>query len=196
MTKQNKTFTREECEKFVDAANPHKWLLSAESLHGQALSLWRNRGREQLTVTRDGHSTLTWDMTNKATFLLAAFAMENMIKAFLVYEFPDYVSDGCLKGITSHDLPALADKSSLVPYKARDRWVFEAFAEGNESWMRYPCGRTADDVQFEQQFSANLWVKYCAMMNLYAVKLKKLLAKGWTGPCGHYGKWTFGEFQR
>jgi hypothetical protein len=41
-----------------------------------------------------GERTVSWDETNKATFLLCAFALENAIKAFLVYEHPDWVSDG------------------------------------------------------------------------------------------------------
>ena len=37
-----------------------------------------------------------WAATNKATFLLCAFALENAIKAFLIYEHPAWISDGCL----------------------------------------------------------------------------------------------------
>lgn len=93
---RNRVFTRTECEAFVDAANPYQWLLSAESLHRQALALWRNKGNGQIAFTREGQPTLTWDFTNRSTYLLAAFAMENMLKSFLVYEHPEYVADGYL----------------------------------------------------------------------------------------------------
>jgi len=193
MSKQTKVFTREQCEAFLDAANPHQWYLTADNLHHQALALWRNRGEGQLIMRRDGHPSISWDATNRATFLLAAFAMENMLKAFLVYEHPEFIADGYLKSITSHDLPKLADRSSLIPYKVRDRWVFEALAEGNESWARYPCGRDANDIQIEQQFTVNLWIKYCDLMRSYTSKIQKLLTQGWKGPYGFYGSWAFNE---
>lgn len=191
MAKPTKTFIREQELAFVDAANPHQWLLTATNLHDQALSLWRNRGRSQITVRRSGQPNVTWDDTNRATFLLAAFAMENMLKAFLVYEHPAFVAGGRLTEIASHDLVKLAARSSIVPYRARDRWVFEALSEGSQSWARYPCGRDADDIRPEGQFTVALWVKYCAMMEAYSKKVRKLLARGWTGPYGFHGTWEF-----
>ncbi|WP_374589339.1 hypothetical protein [Novosphingobium sp.] len=190
MGKTRRTFTQEECKAFVDAANPHQWILVADNLHEQACHLWSTRGRGNITlIDKDGKRT-TWDSTNRAVFLLAAFAMENMLKAFLVYETPRYISDGYLKEITTHELPDLARTSSLIPYRDRDMWVFEALSKGNESWARYPCGRNAGDVQPEQAWSPALWIKYCDMMRAYAKKMQKLLAKGWVGPYGYYGRWT------
>lgn len=100
-------------------------------------------------IDKNGKRTI-WDSTNRSVFLLAAFAMENMLKAFLVYEAPKFIADGYLKGITTHDLAALARSSNLVPYRDRDMWVFEALSDGNESWARYPCDRNANDVQPER----------------------------------------------
>lgn len=195
MAKQPKTFDHTAELAFVDAANPHQWLLTAISLHEQAIALWRNRGKSQLTQTAKDGTRTTWDDTNRATFLLAAFAMENIIKAFLVYEHPAFIAGGRIQGITTHDLVKLSEQSTLVPYAMRDRWVFEALAEGSTSWARYPCGRDADDVRPEGQFTARLWVKYCDMMAAYTAKLRKLLTKGWKGPYGRYGNWTF-QMQR
>lgn len=190
MGKIRRTYTQEECEAFVDAANPHQWFLTAWNLHEQACLLWSARGRGSIIfVDKQGKRT-EWDNTNRAVFLLAAFAMENMLKAFLVYETPRYVADGYLKGIANHELPVLARSSNLIPYRNRDMWVFEALSNGNESWARYPCGRNADDIRPELSWSPGLWVKYCDMIRAYAKKMQKLLAKGWEGPCGYYGNWT------
>jgi hypothetical protein len=190
MTNQQ-SFTEEQKLAFVDAANPHQWYLTAVNLYAQSLTLWRERGRSQTTMSGPSHSPVTWDDTNRATFLLAAFAMENMLKAFRVYEYPDSVGEGYLKDITTHNLWKLAQGSSLVPYKNRDRWALDALSEGNESWARYPCGRNANDVRPEGQFTVNLWIKYRAMMALYTIKMQNLLTKGWTGPYGYYGTWEF-----
>jgi len=137
-----------------------------------------------------GEPTVSWDETNKATFLLCAFALENAIKAFLVYEHPDWVSDGYLHAeICSHKLAALSEKSVLIPYRNRDRWVLTAFEEGNESWMRYPCSRLASDLQIEPQFRDKLWGSYLRVMRGYGSKLMQLLHRGWRGPHGFAGSW-------
>lgn len=189
MIHMKKQFSQDQKKAFVDAANPHQWFLTADNLHSAAHALWCRRGMSQLTRSEPGHSPVTWDETNRATFLLAAFAMENMLKAFLVYEDPSLIEEGFISKITTHNLWSLANRTSCIPYKARDRWVFEALSEGNESWARYPCGRDADDIQPEGQFTVRLWEKYCSMMNIYTVKMKKMLSKGWVGPFGFYGKW-------
>ena len=138
-------FTEEECKKFEEVANPHQWLLTADLLHDQALELYARRERGFLFHTgSDGVLLGRWSATNKATFLLCAFALENAIKAFLVYEHPAWISHGYLHDeICNHKLVALSRKSSLIPYARRDAGVLAKFEEGNESWMRYPCSRRA-----------------------------------------------------
>lgn len=182
-------FAEQECRDFANAADPHQWLLTADSLHEQAVSLYRRRGESGVLTRRnsDGHA-VTWDNTNKATFLLSAFALENAIKAFLVYEHPHWVSNGYLHAeVCSHSLVALSEKSNLIPYRERDRWVLAAFEEGNQSWMRYPCGRRADDTQEERNMPERLWVGYCRVMRGYGARLGRLLGEGWVGPHGAGG---------
>jgi hypothetical protein len=131
-----------------------------------------------------------WAATNKATLLLSAFALENAIKAFLIYEHPAWISDGCLHHeICNHKLVALSRKSSLIPYARRDTWVLAAFEEGNESWMRYPCSRRASDLQTEQQMHDKLWTAYLRVMRGYGLKLPRLFRSGWKGPHGFSGSW-------
>lgn len=184
-------FTEELCKQFEDAANPHQWMLSADRLHAQAVELHNRRGRGTLTQTdADGVAIASWDDTNKATFLLCAFALENAIKAFLVYEHPHWVSDGYLHDeVCNHKLVALSEKSALIPYRNRDRWVLAAFEEGNESWMRYPCSRRANDLQIEPRLHDKLWDAYLRVMRSYGSKLTRLLRNGWRGTHGFDGSW-------
>jgi hypothetical protein len=74
-------------EQFVEMANPHSWFLTADNLYEQTIALYRLRGRSSITRIdyRTGITT-RWDDTNKSVFLLGGFALENAIKAFLVYE--------------------------------------------------------------------------------------------------------------
>ncbi|MGU3420754.1 hypothetical protein [Methylobacterium sp. D54C] len=185
-------FSQAESEGFAMAANPHQWLLSASNLHDQATALHAQRGRGYLQFTQQETVRHTWDEVDRATFLLCAFALENMIKSFLIYEHPNWVSDGYLANdICSHRLVQLGDKSTLMPYRRRDRWVLAAFEEGNESWMRYPCGCRAGDIRPAADMHNKLWTAYQRVMRGCGAKMISLLSKGWVGPYGSPGRWKF-----
>lgn len=186
-------FGEAEARKFVAAADPHQWMLSAADLHEQAIALHARSGISQLTLRGPDRSPVTWDGVNRATFLLGAFALESAIKAFLVYEHPSWIADGRLAGdLRSHALTKLANKSTLIPYRDRDEWILAAFENGNESWMRYPCGLHADDIGTQQPMHDRLWKGYRRVMRGYGKKLARLLAKGWTDPHGQTGTWVLG----
>lgn len=193
MPKIRPDFSEEKSKKFVTAADPHQWMLSAADLHEQAVALYQHRGLSQVTLRGPAQPPVTWDGTNRATFLLAAFALENAIKAFLVYEHPEWIRGGRISDeLCSHKLTVLADKSCLIPYRDRDKAVLAAFEDGNESWMRYPCGLNADSISPQRQMEAKLWLAYRRVMRGYGKKLSHLLAKGWTDPYGRKGTWTLG----
>ena len=193
MNRNRSAFGEAKAKSFAAAADPHQWMLSAADLHEQAIALHARRGISQVTLRGPDRSATTWDGANRATFLLCAFALESAVKAFLVYEHPEWVGGGRLADeLCSHRLTKLADKSALIPYRDRDQWVLAAFEDGNESWMRYPCGRHADDIARQRPLHDTLWVGYRRVMRGYGKKLTRLLAKGWTDPLGQKGTWTLG----
>src|SRR5690606_23545832 len=68
--------------RFVDMANPHRWLLTADSLHMRVMTLAGTSGRSAMTLRdhKDG-TQQRWDGVNRGMFLLGGFALENAIKA-------------------------------------------------------------------------------------------------------------------
>src|SRR5262249_19170911 len=127
---------------------------------------------------------------DKSIYLLGGFALENAIKAFLVYENPAWVSNGRLsRSLRSHSLPRLREQSKLIPYKKSYGYMLESFASGLDSWFRYPCALTAEDTKEERQLLDNLWDGYGKVMRAYGKKLRTLLNIGWNGPHGTYGRW-------
>jgi hypothetical protein len=184
-------FTQRQTEEFEMAADPHSWFLSAAALHSQAVVLYSRRGCGMLTKLDASDKIVgSWSETNKATFLLCAFALENAIKAFLVYENPAWISGGYLHDeLCSHKLVALSKKSTFISNKTRDQWVLAAFEEGNDSWMRYPCSRRASDLKAEPQFQSSLWVAYLGVMRDYGAELARHLKRGWRGLHGFGGSW-------
>jgi hypothetical protein len=183
----------DENRRFVEEfANPHSWLLMAENLHEQATALYRMRDQSSI-VWRVNANNVVLQKTrgiDKSVFLLGGFALENTIKAFLVYEHPHWISNGRLSAkLKSHSLTKLHEQSSLIPYKKRYLWVLDAFESGLDSWFRYPCALTIQDTMQEGELFGTFWDGYERVMRAYGRRLTELLGKGWTGPHGFFGRW-------
>jgi hypothetical protein len=177
-------------------ANPHSWLLAADDLHEQALAQFERRGGSILMIRKDGEAK-SWDRVDKSIFLLGGFALENAIKAFLVYENPDWVSEGKLSGnLKSHALTKLQAKAKSIPYKNRHIDVLRGFESGLQSWARYPCALTYERTRYADSLAPALWRGYLSVMRAYGNRLCELLStKTWHGPHGFSGRWKFeGEF--
>jgi len=154
-----------------DYANPRSWLQAAE--HPQGVIL------EQKVLI------------DKSVFMLGGFALENALKAFLVYENPTWISNGRLaKNLKTHSLTQLQKNANLVPYRRQYLEVLEAFESGLESWFRYPCALTIEETKQERNLYSFLWEGYKRVMKSYGKRLSMLLDKGWHGPHGCYGRWT------
>jgi hypothetical protein len=184
----------DENKRFVDEfANPHAWLMMADNLHEQATQIYEGRSRSTITTTLDANKEIVRQTRgiDKPVFLLGGFALENAIKAFLVYENPSWVSNGRLSGkLRSHSLTRLQKHSRLIPYRKTYTHVLKAFESGLDSWFRYPCALTAQDTKREDPLFDELWAGYGKIMRAYGKKLGVLLSKGWNGPHGTYGLWT------
>jgi hypothetical protein len=173
-------------------ANPHSWVLTAENLHEQANVLYRTRDRSSILTRLDAsHRVIRQTRgVDKSIFLLCGFALENAIKAFLIYEHPEWVSNGRLSSrLKSHSLTALQEQASLVPYKKRYLWVLRAFENGLESWARYPCALTAAETREGEDLYEKYWDGYVRVMRAYGKRLTELFDQNWSGPHGVGGTW-------
>jgi hypothetical protein len=133
---------------------------------------------------------------DKSVFLLGGFALENAIKAFLVYENPNWIAGGRLyKSLKSHKLTALQKLSKAIPHPKAHTRVLEEFESGLDSWFRYPCALTIQETIDERHLYQDLWQGYEKVMSSYGRKLGTLLNRGWHGPHKFFGRWTLqGEF--
>lgn len=176
---------------FVEMANPHSWFLVADNLNSQAVALRKQAGNSILMYTNyTTEFAAHWDATNRSVFLLSGFALENAIKAFLVYEHPEWISNGCLsKELKSHSLTNLVKKSSTIPYKSKGMSILRGFEDGLESWARYPCSIKKEATKQEQVLGEKLWQGYEWLMLAYGRRLVKLLSDNWKGPHGFEGKY-------
>lgn len=176
---------------FVEFANPHAWMLVASDLHCQSINLRKNSYKSYITRIKK-YELKRWNSTDRAVFLLSGFALENAIKAFLVYENPEWISGGVLnKSLRTHSLLELQSKSNIIPYKKRYLWVLEKFESGIESWARYPCALKFDRSIDFPILGDDLWLGYTRIMKAYGRKMTKILSLYWEGPHGWSGHYKF-----
>lgn len=180
-------------EQFAEMANPHSWFLVADNLHAQAIEIKKNTGNSTLTRTnKQDEPELIRDAINRSVFLLAGFALENIIKAYLVYENPGWISNGTLaKKLRSHSLTDLAGLSKLIPHKTDGKKILKGFEDGLDSWARYPCSLSKEDTKDEEELTQKLWEEYKWLISAYSERLKELLEKNWRGPHGFEGHYKF-----
>jgi hypothetical protein len=111
----------DENKRFVeDFANPHSWLMMADNLHEQATEIYEGRSRSAIITKVNANREILQQTraVDKSVFLLGGFALQNAIKAFLVYENPAWISNGRLSGkLRSHKLTGLQKLSKQIPYK-------------------------------------------------------------------------------
>jgi hypothetical protein len=173
---------------------PHAWYLVMDSLHDQAVFLYGNASGSAVMHQNDGKGQLisTIDLSHKSVFLLAGFALENAIKAFLVYENPQWISNGRLSGnLRSHDLQKLEKQSRLIPHQGRRTQILRAFQDGLESWARYPCSLVMEDTRDEAVLTLPLWLSYRRLIRTYERRLRQLMESPWKGPHGFEGTYHF-----
>ena len=180
---QNKTF--------ANAAHPLNWYEVAKLMHENAQML-HNSPQSYVTYS-DGVEFITRPTSNRSVFLLAAFALENLIKAFLVYENPHYIAGGKLSRqlTNAHNLSKLQGKCKTIPSPKRTRHVFETLEVGVNSWARYPCATSVERESKERVVTPEFWESYNLVFNLYSQRLEQLLSKPWKGPYKFVGHVVF-----
>lgn len=179
-------------EKFAYSAHPYCWMSVADDLYTQAAFLRKRQHVGELIRTGTGLPIARWRADDRAVFLLAAFSAENAIKAFLVYENPNWISNGKLaKPLRSHRLVSLRDQSKEIPFKRRYTWVLNSLGDGIDSWARYPCGLSAGQSEDLQTVTEEFWEAYNILMLAYARKMKSLLRRRWNGPHGIVCSFSF-----
>ena len=178
-------------EKFALAAHPLNWYEVAKLLHGDAQSL--HDAPQGLVSQYDGKKSTTRRSSDRSVYLLAAFALENLIKAFLIYENPAYIENGRLSReiLNKHGLSELQQRCKKIPSPKRTLGVFKTLEVGVNSWARYPCATSANRQTDQLAVTPEFWEEYCRVFALYSERLESLLSRNWKGPHGIEGKVSF-----
>ena len=178
---------------FAKSAHPVNWYEVAKLMHENAHTL--HASPQGVVSYFDGERTITRRTSNRSVFLLAAFALENLVKAFLIYENPKYVEGGRLARqlLNGHGLSKLQRACRKIPSPQRTRHVFETLEVGVNSWARYPCSTSSERETEERTVTPQFWSEYNRVFDLYSQRLEALLSKQWRGPYGEASRITFEE---
>lgn len=176
-------YSLKQCIEFEQVANPHSWFMVASELNEQAKLIMS----EKTTIIKQSdyvkHQEKSWYTSNRTVILLSGFALENFIKAYLIYENPHFIGNGSLsKIIQTHKLTKLAKESRLLPYQAQSINTLKYYEDGLESWARYPCGLNWTKTKDQKILSKKLWNNYLWLIGCYERRFKILMRKGWKGP--------------
>jgi len=158
---------------FAESASPMNWYEVAKLMHENAHVLHNSPQGLVSYTTRTGWKTRR--TSNRSVFLLAAFAMENLLKAFLVHQQPTYIEGGRLARelLGGHSLSKLQQKCKNVPSPKRTRHVFETLEAGVNSWVRYPCSTSVEKESEERSATPQFWTEYNRVFGLYSQRLEK-----------------------
>jgi hypothetical protein len=178
---------------FASAASPVNWYEVAKLMHENAHVL--HDAPQGLVSYTEGGEWVTRRRSNRPVFLLAAFAMENLVKAYLIYENPHYIEGGKLskKLLNGHSLSRLQQECRKIPQPKRTLSVLETLEVGVNCWARYPCSTSLERQTWERAVTPEFWSEYNRVFDLYSTRLEELLSKKWKGAYGEIG---YAEFTK
>ncbi len=132
------------------------WLEKAKELKRAAWLVWQGVQYDFNEVRRVASRDYDPDKDNSPQHLpsvmgpfvlLAALAIENLLKGLLVIDHPECVKDGKLRGevITSHDLLRLAEEAN-VDLDEDEESFCELGTSAIEGWGRYPISKNVSKM--------------------------------------------------
>ena len=176
---------------FAKAAAPLNWYEVAKLMHENAHVL--HAASQGYVLYSAGKGLRKRRTTNRSVFLLAAFAMENLLKAFLIHENPKHIEGGRLSKdlLNGHGLSRLLQRCKHIPSPKRTRQVLETLEVGVNSWARYPCSTSVQRESEERVVTPEFWSAYNKVFELYSTRLEHLLSKKSKGAYGEAGHVVF-----
>ena len=182
-------------ESFEAMTVPHEWYVVSQHLFESSMCLYSNRRTSGTWITKkdaSGTALAQEHSFDRSFFLLGGFALENIIKAFLVYEDPQLLANGKLNFAgRSHQLNSLADQSRMLPWPKKRRTTLKVFEDGLTSWARYPSGRQFSGAISVLTPTPELCSAYQSTYARFASEIERLLKLNWLGPHGFEGSYEF-----
>lgn len=128
--------------KFIVDGAPGEWLSFAEELMNAAEILWeQNGGPVRSEIIYDKIKVIESKKVSSISrpyFLLVGFAIENLLKGFIVFDDPSTITSGRVKRIKSHKITNLVKEISEIRLSETELDLCLKIEEAIPYWGRYP----------------------------------------------------------
>jgi hypothetical protein len=175
---------------YVRDSMPDSWLEYSEELADAAERLWHVRSdRMTLSVKHSGRDDTdhieTAPAQPRAYVLLAALALENVLKGLLIAHDPSLITSGSIPGrLRNHRLTSLAKQVPALELSTRDRGVLSVCEEGFPSWSRYPVPLRSEDHHEVSIVPATFHNTFKDLHSRLCRSLHELIRNGWDSGVG------------
>lgn len=168
--------------KFVQRAGPSEWNDYAREIKDSLDILWKERDRF-LKVSSRRNQILKKPTISRTWLLLASFSIENLLKGILIYENPNYISNGSLsKKVSHHRLSVLTEEIDSISLTDDELEVIEVLESCLPYWGRYPIPKKAHEIENEIVASSDFKSIFEFLFNRLDKHIYDSIKYGWEGP--------------
>jgi hypothetical protein len=184
---------RSKLSKFIIDGAPSEWLFYAEELMVAAEILWeRNDGSMSSEiigpVMKNGKNKVTESKKvssiSRTYFLLVGFAIENLLKGFIVFDDPSTITSGEVKRIKSHKITILVKEISEIRLSEAELDICKKIEEAIPYWGRYPIPLEYSGITPDIGVTAEIRKIIKDMYDRLALQLYKKVKDGWDSGTG------------
>ncbi len=181
---------------FVRDAMPGAWRSCASELYNSAELLWNDKDNglrvegTYFSEIVDGQlvprsTTRKIYSVSRSYFLLAGFALENLVKGYLVAVDPTLIHDGKLpKKLREHNLLNLIKKIEGLELDKNEREFCTIAGQAIPYWGRYPIPITFNEVMPEVGLTDDLRQGFLSIYNRIDEILFLKIRDGWDSGVG------------
>lgn len=177
--------------KYHEKSHPSEWYVVADELRHSVNVLFKDRSITE-TIDVDGKVLLQKPTISKGYFLLAGFAIENLIKGLLITENVDLKKDGKINNSISqgHNLKSLAIKLKSIELNDLESELLDILSEAIPYWARYPVPKIYQKLSSEVPVSKITHDTFSGLFNKLKSELIKLSTSKWIDPNGKETSWS------
>jgi hypothetical protein len=185
-------------QEFTLCSSPDNWCSCASELKNAFDILWVHEPEGLITsIGSNKYFYSNKSSLSRACFLLAGYAIENLLKGLLITEHPEYVSQGKLsKGLSHHNLSTLANKITCIKFNSNEQSLLSLLGLYLTNLARYPVPLNSNQLEIEKPFTADIQILFNDLYLKLDKTIYSLTKNGWEGAEGISLKSSFrSEFE-
>lgn len=185
--------------KFIVDGSPDSWLSFAEELMDSAEILWKQNDHSiRSEIIHDKTEILESrkiSSISRPYFLLIGFAIENLLKGFIVFDDPTTITSGKIKRIKTHKITNLIKEISYIKLSEEELDICKKIEEAIPYWGRYPIPLEVSDITPDIGITSETRKIINDMYGRLASILYQKVKDGWESGTGEYSKLYLSKYE-